>query len=104
MAMAWMRTIATSSCGPGSRHYYSAGLSFYNFPYAFGMLFGVGLYAIYQQRGDDFIPDYKKLLSSTGEAPAADLAARFDIDITDKKFWEDSLAVVAKRVDRYCEL
>lgn len=85
-------------------HYYSAGLSFYNFPYAFGMLFGVGLYAIYQRRGDDFIPDYKKLLASTGEAPAAELAARFDIDIRDKKFWEDSLAVVGKRVDRYCQL
>jgi len=85
-------------------HYYSAGLSFYNFPYAFGMLFGVGLYAIYKQRGEAFIPDYKKLLSSTGEAPAAELAARFDIDIRDKQFWADSLAVVGKRVDRYCEL
>jgi len=85
-------------------HYYSAGLSFYNFPYAFGMLFGVGLYAIYQQRGEAFIPDYKKLLSSTGEAPAAELAARFDIDIRSKKFWEDSLAVIGKRIDRYCEL
>jgi len=85
-------------------HYYSAGLSFYNFPYAFGMLFGVGLYAIYQHRGEDFVPDYKKLLSSTGEAPAAELAARFDIDIRDKQFWADSLAVVEKRVDRYCEL
>ncbi len=85
-------------------HYYSAGLSFYNFPYAFGLLFGVGLYAIYQQRGADFVPDYKQLLSSTGEAPAADLAARFGIDIRDKQFWADSLAVVAARVDRYCEL
>jgi len=85
-------------------HYYSAGLSFYNFPYAFGMLFGVGLYAIYKQRGDDFIPDYKKLLSSTGEAPAAELAARFGIDIRSKKFWEDSLAVIGKRIERYCEL
>jgi len=85
-------------------HYYSAGLSFYNFPYAFGMLFGVGLYAIYKQRGEDFVPDYKKLLSSTGEAPAAELAARFDIDIRDKQFWADSLAVVGERVDRYCEL
>jgi len=85
-------------------HYYSAGLSFYNFPYAFGLLFGVGLYAIYQQRGDAFIADYKKLLSSTGEAPAAELAARFEIDIRDKKFWDDSLAVIAKRIDRYCEL
>jgi pepF/M3 family oligoendopeptidase len=85
-------------------HYYSAGLSFYNFPYAFGMLFGVGLYAIYQQRGEDFIPDYKKLLSSTGSAPAAELAAQFEIDIRDKKFWQDSLAVIGKRIDRYCEL
>jgi len=85
-------------------HYYSAGLSFYNFPYAFGMLFGIGLYAIYKQRGDAFIKDYKKLLSSTGEAPAAELAARFGIDIRSKKFWEDSLAVIAERIDRYCEL
>ena len=85
-------------------HYYSAGLSFYNFPYAFGMLFGVGLYAIYKQRGADFVPDYKKLLSSTGEAPAAELAARFGIDIRSKKFWADSLAVIARRIDRYCEL
>ena len=85
-------------------HYYSAGLSFYNFPYAFGMLFGVGLYAIYKQRGAAFVPDYKKLLSSTGEAPAAELAARFGIDIRSKKFWADSLAVIGKRIDRYCEL
>ena len=85
-------------------HYYSAGLSFYNFPYAFGLLFGVGLYAIYQQRGAAFVPDYKGLLSSTGEAPAAELAARFGIDIRSKQFWADSLAVIGKRIDRYCEL
>ena len=85
-------------------HYYYAGLSFYNFPYAFGMLFGVGLYAIYQQRGQDFVPDYKQLLSSTGEASAAELAARFDIDIRSKDFWADSLAVIGKRIERYCAL
>jgi oligoendopeptidase F len=85
-------------------HYYYAGLSFYNFPYAFGKLFGVGLYAIYQQRGAEFIPDYKQLLSSTGEAPAAELAARFGIDIRSKGFWADSLAVIGKHIDRYCEL
>ncbi len=85
-------------------HYYSSGLSFYNFPYAFGLLFGTGLYAIYQQRGADFIPDYKSLLASTGEASAADLAARFGIDIRKKKFWADSIAILARRVDRYCAL
>jgi pepF/M3 family oligoendopeptidase len=85
-------------------HYYSPGLSFYNFPYAFGLLFGTGLYAIYQQRGDAFVAEYKNLLASTGEATAADLAARFGIDIRKRKFWEDSLAIIGRRVDRYCEL
>jgi pepF/M3 family oligoendopeptidase len=85
-------------------HYYSPGLSFYNFPYAFGLLFATGLYAIYQQRGTAFVEDYKSLLASTGEANAADLAKRFGINIRTKKFWEDSIAVFAKRIDRYCEL
>jgi oligoendopeptidase F len=85
-------------------HYYYAGLSFYNFPYAFGLLFGTGLYAIYQQRGADFVPDYKNLLASTGEARAADLATRFGIDIRSRKFWEDSLGVIARRIEKYCEL
>lgn len=85
-------------------HYYSTGISFYNFPYAFGLLFGTGLYAIYKQRGAEFVNDYKALLASTGEASAADLAARFGIDIRTRKFWEDSLAIIGKRIDRYCEL
>jgi pepF/M3 family oligoendopeptidase len=85
-------------------HYYYAGLSFYNFPYAFGLLFGIGLYAIYQQRGAAFVPDYKRLLSVTGEGSAADLAAQFGIDIRTSKFWEDSLAVIGKNIERYCEL
>ena len=46
----------------------------------------------------------KHLLASTGEASAADLAARFGIDIRTRKFWEDSLAIIGRRVDRYCEL
>jgi pepF/M3 family oligoendopeptidase len=85
-------------------HYYSTGVSFYNFPYAFGLLFGTGLYAIYQQRGADFVDDYKSLLASTGEAMAADLADRFGINIRTRKFWDDSIAIIGKRVERYCEL
>ena len=85
-------------------HYYSPGLSFYNYPYAFGLLFATGLYAIYKQRGESFVLDYKNLLASTGEETAAKLAKRFGIDITKRKFWDDSLAIIGKRVDRYCEL
>src|SRR5512138_3359536 len=85
-------------------HYYSAGLSFYNFPYAFGQLFATGLYAIYQQRGPAFVEDYKNLLASTGEASAADLAKRFGIDIRKRKFWDDSLGIIGKRIERFCAL
>ncbi|HEY3475162.1 MAG TPA: M3 family metallopeptidase, partial [Anaerolineales bacterium] len=85
-------------------HYYNSGFSFYNYPYTFGLLFATGLYAIYQQRGDAFVEDYKNLLASTGEDTAARLAQRFGIDITKRKFWDDSLAIIGKRVDRYCEL
>ena len=45
-----------------------------------------------------------ELLASTGLADAADLAARFDIDIRTPEFWEGSLEVVAKRIDRYMAL
>jgi len=85
-------------------HYYSVDLSFYNFPYAFGLLFGTGLYAIFKERGEAFVQDYKQLLASTGEATAADLADRFGINIRTKKFWADSLAIIGKRIERYCEL
>ncbi len=82
-------------------HYYYAGFSFYNYPYAFGLLFGLGLYAIYRQRGTDFVDDYRRLLASTGEANAADLAARFGIDIRQRAFWDASLQMIAERIARY---
>jgi pepF/M3 family oligoendopeptidase len=85
-------------------HYYASGFSFYNYPYAFGLLFATGLYAIYQKRGAEFVPAYKELLATTGEARAADLADKFGINIRTKKFWADSLAIIGKRVDRYCQL
>ncbi|MBE0697081.1 MAG: M3 family oligoendopeptidase [Anaerolineaceae bacterium] len=85
-------------------HYYYPDLSFYNFPYAFGLLFGVGLYAIYQQRGAAFVPDYQNLLASTGEDNATNLAARFGIDIRQKDFWVASLKVIEARIDRYTSL
>ncbi len=85
-------------------HYYSAYFSFYNYPYAFGLLFGTGLFAIYQQRGKDFTQDYRDLLASTGLGDAATLAARFGINIRDKKFWQDSLNVIGQQVDQYVSL
>ena len=82
-------------------HYYSTQLSFYNYPYAFGSLFAKGLYSVYRERGEAFVEDYKALLANTGEAQAADLAARFGIDIRSKAFWAASLAQVGEQIERY---
>lgn len=82
-------------------HYYSTQLSFYNYPYAFGSLFAKGLYSVYRERGEAFVEDYKALLANTGEAQAADLAARFGIDIRSKAFWAASLAQISEQIERY---
>jgi oligoendopeptidase F len=85
-------------------HYYSPELSYYNYPYLFGLLFGLGLYAIYRQVPDAFPDRYDALLASTGRASAADLAARFDIDLRDRGFWRSSLAVIRDDIDRLEDL
>ncbi len=82
-------------------HYYSTGRSFYNFPYMFGLLFGLGLYAEYQRDPERFAARYDDLLSSTGMDDAATLAARFDIDIRTPAFWRSSLDVVRGDIARF---
>ncbi len=82
-------------------HYYSAGRSFYNWPYMFGLLFGLGLYALYQRDPEAFIGRYDDLLSCTGLADAATLASRFDIDIRSPEFWHASLEIIGQDVERF---
>lgn len=82
-------------------HYYSSTRSFYNYPYMFGLLFGLGLYARYQQDPDTFKQGYDDLLSSTGLADAATLAARFGIDLHSEAFWNASLDVVREDTARF---
>jgi oligoendopeptidase F len=85
-------------------HYYSAGLSFYNYPYTFGLLFGLGLYAQYKQNPEDFKTKYDILLSSTGLANAATLASGFGIDIRTPDFWRSSLDQIRNRINEFCAL
>jgi oligoendopeptidase F len=85
-------------------HYFSPDLSYYNYPYLFGLLFGLGLYAIYRKEPDAFPDRYDALLASTGRANAADLAARFNIDLRDRGFWRSSLTVIRDDIDRLEEL
>jgi oligoendopeptidase F len=80
-------------------HYY--GSHFYNWPYTYGLLFGLGLYARFAEDPERFRGGYDDLLSLTGLGSAADLAARFGIDVRDEAFWASSLAVCAARVSAY---
>lgn len=80
-------------------HYYSASLHFYNFPYAFGLLFGLGVYERYLEKGEAFLPEYDALLAATGLGDVKNVAARVGIDVTDVNFWRKSLSVVEKMID-----
>ena len=80
-------------------HYYSTGLDFYNFPYAFGQLFAAGLYARYQKEGKDFAKTYAELLSNTGNMSCEDLCKKAGFDITQKDFWKSGIEMYAKEVE-----
>ena len=85
-------------------HYYSSGLSFYNFPYAFGGLFAAGLYAQYRREGEAFLPKYRALLKATTVASVEDVAKMADIDLGDVNFWRSSLEIFKARVELFLEL
>ncbi|WBW98406.1 M3 family oligoendopeptidase [Oceanirhabdus sp. W0125-5] len=85
-------------------HYYSAGNNFYNFPYAFGLLFSKGLYAEYLKRGDEFVREYDTLLAATGKNNLIDVAKMMNIDITSKDFWKNSLDLIAEDIEKFVNL
>jgi len=80
-------------------HYYSTDVHFYNFPYAFGQLFAVGVYALYQEKGAAFLPDYEKLLRAAGSGMIRDVAASVGIDVADVNFWRSSLKVFEEKLE-----
>ena len=85
-------------------HYYSAGLNFYNFPYAFGLLFGKGLYAQYKKNPTSFIQRYDDLLAMTTKATVEEVAATMAIDVTQKDFWMESLNLIGEDIREVIQL
>ena len=82
-------------------HYYSASRNFYNFPYAFGLLFAKGLYAVYLNRGEALVEDYDRLLNATGKKNIKDVARMMNIDITKPDFFRNSLNLIQKDIDKF---
>lgn len=85
-------------------HYYRAGLSFYNFPYAFGLLFAKGLYAMYLDQGEEFLPRYDRLLNETGRSDLKDLTAAIGVDLEDPSFFRSSMELIRGDIEQFLKL
>ncbi|MCS7239812.1 MAG: oligoendopeptidase F, partial [Candidatus Bipolaricaulota bacterium] len=83
-------------------HYYGA--DFYNFPYTFGLLFGLGLYERYREEGEKFLARYEELLASVGMYPVAELAQRFGFDLSSPAFWQRGMGILAEKIAAFATL
>ncbi len=80
-------------------HYYGSHL--YNWPYTYGLLFGLGLFARYRADPEHFRSAYDDALSRVGMNSAEELGASFGLDVTSDEFWLASVEVLRGRVAEY---
>ena len=111
MASAWSRWYGDSMSQvddmfwASKLHFSIAEVSFYNYPYLFGYLFSMGVYAQREQRGQAFFPDYLRLLRATGSASAEDLAREhLQVDLAKPDFWQASVDIARARIEAFEKL
>lgn len=85
-------------------HYYMVGMHFYNFPYAFGLLFGLGVFAKYQEQGKAFMQQYDTLLAGCGSGLVAEVAGSVGIDVRGVEYWRGALQIVRQEIDEFVTL
>jgi len=86
-------------------HFYIVGTTFYNFPYTFGYLFSLGLFARAKRSGPEFLQRYEQLLRLTGSDTAEGVARRaLDVDLSDASFWHSCLDLVEADLDAFTSL
>ncbi|MCI0704764.1 MAG: M3 family metallopeptidase, partial [Planctomycetia bacterium] len=86
-------------------HFYITCLPFYNFPYTFGYLLSLGVYAVGREAGPEFPEQYRKLLIATGCRDAEDaVQSTLGFDLRKPDFWEKSLSLIAERVSQFTTL
>lgn len=85
-------------------HYYSAGLSYYNFPYAFGALYANGLYSQYKHQPEGFVEKYQEMLRLTTVATVEETAASMGVDTESTTFWDDALSDMEEYVELFEQL
>lgn len=86
-------------------HFAMSGISFYNYPYTFGYLFSMSVYARRQELGQDFMKTYINILRDTGRMSAEDLVQKhLGEDIRRPEFWKKSISVINKKISDFEKL
>lgn len=86
-------------------HFFIDSVPFYNFPYTFGYLFSLGIYAEYLKQPEGFEEKYIALLRDTGSMKVEDLAKKhLDVDVTKEEFWAAGIELVGKDVEEFVKL
>jgi oligoendopeptidase F len=77
-------------------HFYMPNYRYYNYPYVYAQLFVYAMYRLYKEKGKDFVPKFKALLSAGSSRSPRELAAEIGFDITKEEFWQ-------KGIDQFME-
>ena len=86
-------------------HFSISGFGFYNYPYLFGYLFSLGIYAQKEQAGGDFEEKYLNILRDTGSMTAETLVQKhLGQDISTPQFWLDSIGIVERSLQQFEQL
>lgn len=86
-------------------HFYITGVPFYNFPYTFGYLFSLGIYANALKEPAGFEEKYIALLKDTGSMKVEDLAEKhLGVDLKTRDFWEEAVNACMEDVEEFMRL
>src|SRR5699024_6353621 len=86
-------------------HFYSTGVPFYNFPYTFGYLFSLGIYARSLEEGEGFEQKYIDLLRDTASMTTEELAEKhLSVDLTKPDFWQGGIDLIKQDIEEFLEL
>jgi oligoendopeptidase F len=82
-------------------HFYISGITFYNFPYTFGFLLSRSLYAMFNARGTEFLPQYEEFLRLAGSDTAENVVQRtLGRDLESPEFWNEAIQTIERPLSR----
>lgn len=86
-------------------HFYITGVPFYNFPYTFGYLFSLGIYAKALEEGKGYEEKYIALLKDTASMTVEELALKhLNVDLTKPDFWKQAVQLCVDDVEEFLQL